>query len=368
MNIGLAFSAIDVAAVVCSALLCARLLLRWRTRRVELLLALIAFNTIWAVTLSHAEYGGWLDSAFRLEIPAPAAALMNLLRNSTAAVFMLACHALFADRPFPRWLAPLIVVQLALEGPLKWLLPGELPRLLGEVAPSLLQTLFIVMALYWTAATWKSDLVQQRRLERLFVMFVVGFDIGASNLLLRVVIPQGSIANYYAFVALTALGAAITIYVLFYYMGDAPPHGFLAPEQRRAPAPAPAESPELARLRGLLEQERVYLQPGLTLKELGDLVGLPEYRMRKLIHEQLGHRNFNVFLHSYRIREACKQLRDPAMRRTPILTIALSVGYQSANTFNRAFREIMGVTPSEYRDGEASGAAQSPPLAAPETE
>ena len=36
-------------------------------------------------------------------------------------------------------------------------------------------------------------------------------------------------------------------------------------------------------------------------------------------------------------------------RRVPILTIALSTGYQSVNTFNRGFREVMGITPSAYR-------------------
>jgi AraC-like DNA-binding protein len=42
-------------------------------------------------------------------------------------------------------------------------------------------------------------------------------------------------------------------------------------------------------------------------------------------------------------------LRDPKMQRIPILTIALSTGYQSVNTFNRGFREIVDMTPSAYR-------------------
>jgi AraC-like DNA-binding protein len=91
---------------------------------------------------------------------------------------------------------------------------------------------------------------------------------------------------------------------------------------------------------------------------LADHAGVPEYRLRKLIHEQLGFANFNAFLHAWRIREACEQLRDPARRRTPILTVALSVGYQSVNTFNRGFREVMGTTPSAWR---AQSEAPLPP-------
>jgi AraC-like DNA-binding protein len=88
---------------------------------------------------------------------------------------------------------------------------------------------------------------------------------------------------------------------------------------------------------------------------------LPEYRLRRLIHEELGHRNFNSFLHEYRIREACGQLGDQQQWRTPILTIALSVGYQSINTFNRAFREVTGMTPSAYRSAKGQSRARQQP-------
>lgn len=76
---------------------------------------------------------------------------------------------------------------------------------------------------------------------------------------------------------------------------------------------------------------------------------MPEYRLRKLIHEKLGYRNFNALLHEYRIAEACRELSDPAKNSLPILTIALTVGYNSINPFNRAFRDAKAMTPSAYR-------------------
>jgi len=105
----------------------------------------------------------------------------------------------------------------------------------------------------------------------------------------------------------------------------------------------------LARLTSLMESDRLYREPSLSLKHLADRVRVPEYRLRKIIHEQLGHSNYNAFLHRYRVQDACGQLRNPTMRRIPILTIALSVGYQSINTFNRGFRDVTGMTPSAYR-------------------
>jgi AraC-like DNA-binding protein len=112
-----------------------------------------------------------------------------------------------------------------------------------------------------------------------------------------------------------------------------------------------------------MDEERLYREAGLTLKRLADRVGLPEYRLRRLIHDRLGFQNFSAFLHSYRIRDVCVQLADPDLRRTPILTIAFDAGYQSMNTFNRAFRGIMGVTPSAYRaapvDTPAAGRSET---------
>ena len=98
-----------------------------------------------------------------------------------------------------------------------------------------------------------------------------------------------------------------------------------------------------------LEQERVYLRPGLSIGGLAKQLAIPEYRLRALINKRLGYRNFNALLHEYRLRDACAWLADPTKAHLPILTIALDVGYQSVAPFNQAFREATGCTPSAYR-------------------
>jgi len=145
--------------------------------------------------------------------------------------------------------------------------------------------------------------------------------------------------------------------------------GDVEPPQRRSQvSPIDSQLTEtLANLKSLLEVERIYREPGLSLKDLADRLRLPEYRLRKIIHEQLGYNNYNAFLNGYRLREACQQLRDPAMRRIPILTIALSVGYQSVNTFNRGFRELLGVTPSVYRSQDIVVSGHDSEKVSPET-
>jgi AraC-like DNA-binding protein len=59
--------------------------------------------------------------------------------------------------------------------------------------------------------------------------------------------------------------------------------------------------------------------------------------------------NFRTFLASYRVNFAKHLLRSKGARSLRISDIALQSGFSSINSFNRAFREITGVTPSEYR-------------------
>jgi len=62
-----------------------------------------------------------------------------------------------------------------------------------------------------------------------------------------------------------------------------------------------------------------------------------------------GHRNFSAFLNSYRIDAIKEEFKDPQKSRTPILTLAMDVGYNSLAPFNKAFRESENMTPTTYR-------------------
>jgi len=126
---------------------------------------------------------------------------------------------------------------------------------------------------------------------------------------------------------------------------------------RPAPAPAPDDddAPWLGRLDALMRQDRAYRDPELTVASLAARLGLPEYRLRELIHRRLGHRNFPAFVNEHRLREVEERLADPACDRRPILTLALEAGFGSVGPFNRAFRERHGMSPSEYRSRRGSG-------------
>jgi AraC-like DNA-binding protein len=351
----LIFLAIDVAIIVCATLLAARVLISQPRLTGARLIALIAVAMACSVLLGRQDYSYWIPPAFRIQVGGWAW-ILDLGRNLTPGLFALLCFTLFTEgRRFPRWLLILMALQLALDEPGRAMIPPALAyaRLATQTTPALLQMLFAGAALYWTVADWRLDLVETRRAIRALTMAVGGGLIIASGLMQTLIDPN-SHANYIAHEAIAVADLVILAFVLFRMSeGDIVRSlDFQSPRPALRPATSAAPDPALARLTALLEVERICEQEGLSLKQLAGRVGVPEYRLRKLIHEELGYRNFNALLHDYRIREACRQLSDPELRRTPILTIALSVGYASINTFSRGFREITGVTPSAWREAK----------------
>jgi AraC-like DNA-binding protein len=88
-----------------------------------------------------------------------------------------------------------------------------------------------------------------------------------------------------------------------------------------------------------------------------------EHKVRQLINSRLGFRNFNAFLHHFRIQEARRVLADPAQSHVGVAQVAYQVGYRSLGPFNKAFKELTGLTPTEFRTARLAEAAVTAPPA-----
>ena len=109
------------------------------------------------------------------------------------------------------------------------------------------------------------------------------------------------------------------------------------------------DDPLAEKLRNYMEREMAWRDEGLSITALAAQLGEQEYRLRRVINGQLGHRNFAAFLNGYRLAEVKAALAHASQREVPIITIALDAGFGSLGPFNRAVREAEGMTPSEYR-------------------
>ena len=100
-----------------------------------------------------------------------------------------------------------------------------------------------------------------------------------------------------------------------------------------------------AALQSVMENDQIYRDAELSLGKLAKAVATPPDYVTQTLNEILGE-SFFEFVNRWRIEAACRQLLSTT---APITEIALEVGYNSRSAFYRAFRNITGATPSEYR-------------------
>ena len=104
----------------------------------------------------------------------------------------------------------------------------------------------------------------------------------------------------------------------------------------------------LPKLTRLMEEEKVFLEPDLSLQKLSQRLHVHYNHLSRIINEQMG-KSFNDYINSYRIEEARKKLADPVESQKTILEIAYDTGFYSKSVFNTAFKKFTGLTPSQYK-------------------
>lgn len=104
----------------------------------------------------------------------------------------------------------------------------------------------------------------------------------------------------------------------------------------------------LSKITVLLEEKKYFTRNTISLSDTAKEINEPSHHVSQVINEKLN-KNFFDLLSSYRIEEAKKLLRSATEMKYTIEEIAEKVGYNSKAAFNKAFKNITGQTPSEYR-------------------
>lgn len=211
------------------------------------------------------------------------------------------------------------------------------------------------MAAHMLAVAWQGrgdDLVLKRR--RFREIFVVGVGI----ISIGIVVTEAWLMKFTPVTAYALLvGQSASIFFVGMYMlwhisgidGE-----WLFGEYQpldTEPQPTRSESEDRHDLETVdaLAANGALLEPNMTIARLSDMANMPEHRLRRLVNQHLGYRNFADYLNFHRIEAAKKRLAIVADRHVPVLTVAMDLGYGSLGPFNRAFKERAGMTPTEFR-------------------
>ncbi len=103
----------------------------------------------------------------------------------------------------------------------------------------------------------------------------------------------------------------------------------------------------IARMRSLMEEERLYALEGLSLPQLADAVQVQRHELSEILNSVL-RRGFHGFVHEYRVNAACDLLREEPDRST--VSIGAAVGFNSNSAFYKAFKQFKGMSPAKYRE------------------
>jgi AraC-like DNA-binding protein len=285
--------------------------------------------------------------------------------NALPGVFWLVSLSIFTDhKELKSWqyLLASLTLQIPLFSTLAQLLINfdlrQFPAFFGLVTYGALalELVLICYAMVIALRHWQADLVQERRYMRGSVMALTGIYIFSV-----IVVEQLFNLNWQwlatiEYMLLSLLMAGINF--MLFSLRD----GTLFDPQKISVQAKPQDnqpSPELQRILDAMNLEKLYRKEGITISGLSRHLGIHEYRLRKLINGELAYRNFNDFLNFFRIQEVTEKLSKPQHSKLPVLTIALDSGFCSLSSFNKAFKNLHGITPTEFRQNAQSNGAKA---------
>lgn len=102
----------------------------------------------------------------------------------------------------------------------------------------------------------------------------------------------------------------------------------------------------------LMETKRPYLNSELKLTDLAAMLGISPHNLSQILNQELK-QPFYEFVNQYRINAAKSMMLNPEYQQFTILAIAYDAGFNTKSSFNRAFKECTGMTPSAYQKAHA---------------
>jgi len=147
----------------------------------------------------------------------------------------------------------------------------------------------------------------------------------------------------------------IPMAIIIYWLGI---KGYMMSQQqysaiKKAAAPQTILSPAVVSqgigvLKKAMQEDKLYLNPGLNLDILAKHTGLPQKTISSVLNQHVN-KSFSEFINEYRVEAFKEKVLQPQMDNLTIAGIAYECGFNSQATFQRIFKQVTGMSPSEFR-------------------
>ncbi|HEY4875420.1 MAG TPA: helix-turn-helix transcriptional regulator, partial [Puia sp.] len=146
----------------------------------------------------------------------------------------------------------------------------------------------------------------------------------------------------------------IPLAILVYWLGI---KGYAISQQQSAkkitvinpPLNATTIQETISLLTKAMKKDKLYLNPNLTLAFVSENTGVAQKTISAVLNQHL-HKSFNEFINEFRVEAFKEKIQVADMNQFTIAGIALECGFNSQATFQRTFKQIAGMSPSEFRN------------------
>lgn len=150
-----------------------------------------------------------------------------------------------------------------------------------------------------------------------------------------------------AILLLVTVAIVGTFFVVRRHKQEEPsPQEVVAADHTAQDRPDSATDELMARIVGLMETERMYLNPELKVSDVAEALGVPRNAVSNSINSHQGC-TFSQFVNDYRMQHAKKLLLDDSDLK--ISAVGLYSGFANERSFFRAFKSSTGMTPTEWK-------------------
>jgi len=208
-----------------------------------------------------------------------------------------------------------------------------------------------LMETSWNLIQTKEDVVKKNIiLNVLGVILVIGMVMGAMILYYTRRLRHSNAALFKALNSLEAyrnraIGNPMSPISPMSPMGPMGPTGGDTDDQQSA---VDENERLFVELDGQITRDRLFLKPNFGRDDMARLIGVDKNRIGHIMSRYSSASNASVYINTKRVEYGAKLLlKHPEYT---IAAIATECGMNNTVTFNRTFKEVYGMTPSEYRE------------------
>ncbi|MBJ7428273.1 MAG: AraC family transcriptional regulator [Bacteroidia bacterium] len=104
-----------------------------------------------------------------------------------------------------------------------------------------------------------------------------------------------------------------------------------------------------------MQSEKLFINPELTLNDLAAALNVLPNHLSQVINSK-ENKNFYDYINQLRVEEFIRLIALSENQKFTLLSLAYECGFNSKTSFNRNFKKVTDLTPSEYIKQEKIGA------------